>query len=236
MEENVVGSKRQRSISTSTSSRSSSHKKSKKHTPPNSSILPKRSNLKNGSRIRTWKRNEDGTVIRFAPTANIHGSDDVSMDILEYFADNIRKKHKTHKSHKVYNYILRPEYIDWKIKDKELKDAVIEQKIKDNELESTNILWETDKGTVGEIFWPSRRPNYFQSDEDYSKAKKEIRNESNFFGKWDISNIDDEGNVTLCHKIKNICVFGVLVTAAFIADRIFAGKKKSKKTRRRSRK
>jgi len=249
MEEDVVGSKRKRSVRTDTSTRNSSHKMSKKHRSPNSSMRPNRSNLKNEGRIRTWKRNEDGTVIRFSPTASIEGSDDISMDILDYFAD-IRKKNKTHKSKKLYNDILSSKYIDWKIennelkskdteskiKNNELKDAVIEQKIKDNELESTNILWETDKGTVGEIFWPSRRPYYFQSDEDYYNAKKEIRNESNIFGKWNINNIDDEGNVTLCHKIKNICVVGVLVTVAFIAGRIFAGKKKSKKTRRRSRK
>lgn len=104
------------------------------------------------------------------------------------------------------------------------------------DLGNTQVKW---PGANKDYNWPTREESYYQTDEERRKSRKEMSDEVNVLtGKWDIKNVDENGNATLCNIVTGVCIVVALTAAAasaFSGGKTRSKKRKGKKTRRKQR-
>jgi hypothetical protein len=117
-------------------------------------------------------------------------------------------------------------------------------KIYNEQLGPKDIKWDYDNwnGTENGHDWPSRKPGYYQSDEEHENAiaeeekeyaQEKVKKLEASLGKdWKVTNVDKKG-ITLCNVVTGICmVVGALAIGVGLAAKsvgILGGKTRRKK-------
>uniref|UniRef100_A0A6C0K0Y2 Uncharacterized protein n=1 Tax=viral metagenome TaxID=1070528 RepID=A0A6C0K0Y2_9ZZZZ len=106
------------------------------------------------------------------------------------------------------------------------------------ELGPTTVHWHTsdsDELNNPDYEWPSQQKEYFQSSKEHRLAKKAAKSENKEHytsGKWKITDVDDNGNATLCNLKTGVCIaIAIAGIAAAKASGLFGGKTRCKKSR-----
>jgi hypothetical protein len=184
------------------------------------------SNKRKNSDENTSKNSTENASkkLRFDPVVRSSSYNEYSLEELQDFANTIRSavKCKYGKNVLEFNPLFKPSPVQWKIEDK---------------IENVE---ETD------YEWPTTNREYFQSKEETRSARNESKNECNFIGRWDISNVPDEDNkyrITIYNAVKKVLYIGLITAVVaenlglikFYGGKTHARKNKNKKTRRRRR-